>query len=105
MENSRAKLLRKGVDAIVLNDVTNEGAGIDADLNAATFLTLTTSIEMPRMHKRKLADRILDEIVTLRRPNSMVVELGEHEDAQTRQDRVRSQADSPATARRQIIVE
>ncbi len=39
MENGRAKLLRKGADAIVVNDVTGEGVGIDADMNAATFLT------------------------------------------------------------------
>src|SRR5262249_30586229 len=62
-ENGRAKLLRKGADAIVVNDVSGEGVGIDADRNAATFLTPTTSIDMPEMPKRKLADRILDEIV------------------------------------------
>jgi hypothetical protein len=39
MENGRAKLLRKGADAIVVNDVAGEGVGIDADTNAATFLT------------------------------------------------------------------
>jgi hypothetical protein len=48
MENGRAKLLRKGADAIVVNDVTGEGVGIDADTNAATFLTLTTAVELPR---------------------------------------------------------
>lgn len=105
IENGRAKLLRKGVDAIVVNDVSGENSGFDADLNAATFLTLTTSIDLPQMHKRKLADRILDEIVTLRRPNSMVVELGEHQNPQMRQDQVLRQTDSPAAARRQIIVE
>src|SRR6266702_1583355 len=75
MENGRAKLLRKGADAIVVNDVAGEGVGIDSDLNAATFLTLSTSIELPEMPKRKLADRILDEIVTLRRPRSLMVEI------------------------------
>ena len=64
MANGRAKLLSKGADAIVVNDVSGNGVGIDADRNAATFLTLTTSIELPAMHKRKLADRILDEIVS-----------------------------------------
>src|SRR5450631_238246 len=76
MENGRAKLLRKGADAIVVNDVAGEGVGIDSDLNAATFLTLTTAIELPEMPKRKLADRILDEILTLRRPRSLMVEIG-----------------------------
>jgi phosphopantothenoylcysteine decarboxylase/phosphopantothenate--cysteine ligase len=102
MENGRAKLLRKGVDAIVINDVSSEGVGFDSDFNAATFLTLTTAIELPQMPKRSLADRILDEILTLRRPQSMVLELDE--DEKSRQDRVLSEA-LPSAARRQLIVE
>jgi phosphopantothenoylcysteine decarboxylase/phosphopantothenate--cysteine ligase len=102
MENGRAKLLRKGADAIVINDMTGDGVGIDADLNAATFLTLTTATELPEMHKRKLADRILDEILTLRRPRSLVLELDEHQDAKARQDQVLKQT---TAARRQLVVE
>ncbi len=101
MENGRAKLLRKGVDAIVVNDVSAEGVGIDADVNAATFLTSTTAIELPEMPKRKLADRILDEILTLRRPRSLVVEL----DEETPQQKVLSESVSPASVQRQLIVE
>jgi phosphopantothenoylcysteine decarboxylase/phosphopantothenate--cysteine ligase len=101
MENGRAKLLRKGADAIVVNDVAREGVGIDADDNAATFLTASTSIEMPRMPKRKLADRILDEIVALRRPKPLVME-GE---GVTAQDEVLKQSVAPQPARRAIIVE
>jgi phosphopantothenoylcysteine decarboxylase/phosphopantothenate--cysteine ligase len=103
MENGRAKLLRKGADAIVVNDVSGESKGIDADRNAATFLTLSTSIELPEMPKRQLADRILDEILTLRRPRSMVLEFDEHQDHQSRQDQARDEA--APTARRQLIVE
>jgi phosphopantothenoylcysteine decarboxylase/phosphopantothenate--cysteine ligase len=105
MENGRAKLLRKGADAIVVNDVASEGVGIDSDLNAATFLTLTTAIELPEMPKRKLADRILDEIVTLRRPRSMVVELDglSTQDGLSNQDKILSQSAVPP--RRQLIVE
>ncbi|MDR3725068.1 MAG: bifunctional phosphopantothenoylcysteine decarboxylase/phosphopantothenate--cysteine ligase CoaBC [Terracidiphilus sp.] len=105
MENGRAKLLRKGVDAIVVNDVTAPGVGFDADTNAATFLTATTSIEMQKMPKRELADRILDEILALRKPRSVMVELDIEEDEQTRQNRVLNETVSPAAARRQIIVE
>jgi phosphopantothenoylcysteine decarboxylase/phosphopantothenate--cysteine ligase len=75
LENGRAKLLRKGVDAIVINDVSREGVGFDSDVNGATFLTTTTAIDLPEMSKRKLADRILDEVVALRRPQSLLVEL------------------------------
>ncbi|MGD0860373.1 MAG: bifunctional phosphopantothenoylcysteine decarboxylase/phosphopantothenate--cysteine ligase CoaBC [Terracidiphilus sp.] len=108
MENGRAKLLRKGADAIVVNDVSGDGAGIDADLNAAAFLTLTTAIELPEMPKRKLADRILDEILTLRRPQSLLLEFDEHVDVKSRQDQVLSQSDQPAArpaATGRLIVE
>ena len=101
MENGRAKLLRKGADAIVVNDVSGEGVGIDSDRNAATFLTPSTSIELPEMTKRKLADRILDEISALRRPRPLVFEVDEG----SPQDRVLNESAAPATSRRQIIVE
>jgi len=104
MENGRAKLLRKGADAIVVNDVAGEGVGIEADTNAATFLTPATAIEMPEMHKRQLADRILDEILALRRPRAVVVELDERESAQASHDRVLKET-SPTAARRELIVE
>ena len=105
MENGRAKLLRKGADAIVVNTVTGDGVGIEADSNSATFLTLSTSIELPEMPKRSLADRILDEIMTLRRPRSMMVELDEHVDEKTRQDEVLKQVVSTSASGRQLIVE
>jgi len=70
----RDKLLRKGADAIVLNDVSREEIGFDSDRNAATVLTQQTSIELPEMSKRELADRILDEALTLRRPQSVINE-------------------------------
>jgi phosphopantothenoylcysteine decarboxylase / phosphopantothenate---cysteine ligase len=101
MENGRAKLLRKGADAIVVNDVSGEGVGIDSDRNAATFLTSSKSIELPEMTKRKLADRILDEISALRRPRPVVFEV----DEDSPQDKVLKESVAPITARRQIIVE
>lgn len=102
MENGRAKLLRKGVDAIVVNDVSGEGVGIDADLNAATFLTATTSIELPEMPKRKLADRILDEIVALRRPRGMVLEF---EDARYEAALPQSESSAAAVLNRKLSIE
>ncbi|MGD0740179.1 MAG: bifunctional phosphopantothenoylcysteine decarboxylase/phosphopantothenate--cysteine ligase CoaBC [Terracidiphilus sp.] len=103
-ENGRAKLLAKGADAIVANDVNGDGVGIDADTNGATFLTRTTSLELPQMPKRQLADRILDEILTLRRPRSVVVEDDEHQETQTAQDRVLSES-IPVGAGRRILIE
>jgi len=97
VENGRAKLLRKGVDAIVINDVSKPEIGFDSDANAATFLTLTKAIDLPEMPKRKLADRILDEVVALRRPQSLLVELGAAQ--------VPSREEKQAAVRRQIIIE
>jgi phosphopantothenoylcysteine decarboxylase/phosphopantothenate--cysteine ligase len=97
VENGRAKLLRKGVDAIVINDVSREGIGFDSDANAATFLTQTKAIDLPEMPKRKLADRILDEVVALRRPQSLLVELSAGQ--------IVSREERQAAARRQIIIE
>lgn len=76
LQHGRDKLLRKGVDAIVLNDVSREGIGFDSDHNAATFLTQTKAIDLPEMSKRDLADRILEEVLSLRRPQSVVAETG-----------------------------
>jgi phosphopantothenoylcysteine decarboxylase/phosphopantothenate--cysteine ligase len=109
MENGRAKLLRKGADAIVVNDVAGEGVGIDADTNAATFLTRATAVELPEMPKRQLADRILDEILTLRRPRPMMLEMDEsqesaRDDVQSSQDKVLDESVVVAS-RRQLIVE
>jgi len=72
--HARAKLMRKGADAIVLNDVSREGIGFDSDRNAVTFLTPSTALELPEMAKRDLADRILQEILGLRRPQKVLTE-------------------------------
>ena len=107
MQHGRDKLMRKGVDAIVVNDVAGKTTGIDSDLNAATFLTPSTAIELPEMTKRKLADRILDEIVALRRSRGLVVEF-EQDAAEVpapATDSAEAVIAAPAASRRQIIVE
>jgi len=105
MENGRAKLLSKDADAIVVNNVAGESSGIDSDTNAATFLTRATAVELPEMPKRQLADRILDEILTLRHTRPVVVEIDGHEDAQAAQDRVLSESIPLGAGRRQILIE
>ena len=105
LENGRAKLLRKGVDAIVVNDVSREGVGFDSDSNGATFLTSNTAIDFPEMSKRKLADRILDEIVGLRRPQSLLVELSGMESELDEQALAEDEIVPAAGRRGQIIIE
>ncbi|HWZ51265.1 MAG TPA: bifunctional phosphopantothenoylcysteine decarboxylase/phosphopantothenate--cysteine ligase CoaBC [Granulicella sp.] len=66
LENGRAKLRRKGADAIVINDVSRPGLGFDSNANAATLLTGTEQIDLPPMPKSAMAGRILDQIPALR---------------------------------------
>jgi phosphopantothenoylcysteine decarboxylase/phosphopantothenate--cysteine ligase len=69
VEHARQKLRRKKLDAIVANDITRDGAGFDAETNAITIITADCDApqELPLMSKREAADKILDEIVRLRR--------------------------------------
>ncbi len=71
LANARAKLARKGADAIVANDVSAPGLGFDSERNAATFLTPTRQIDFPAQSKSDLATHILDEIVDLRVTNTL----------------------------------
>ena len=70
IENGREKLLRKGADAIVVNNVSLPGLGFDSDSNAATFLTLEGEVDLPPMSKNALAGHILDAVVQLRTATS-----------------------------------
>ena len=63
---AREKMLAKGADAIVFNNVSLPGIGFDSDRNAATFVTREHAIDIPEMSKREMADRILDQVVALR---------------------------------------
>jgi phosphopantothenoylcysteine decarboxylase/phosphopantothenate--cysteine ligase len=66
-ENARKKLAAKNADLIVANDVTAEGAGFDLDTNVVTlFARDGRDLPLPKMTKREVADRILDEVVRLR---------------------------------------
>jgi phosphopantothenoylcysteine decarboxylase / phosphopantothenate---cysteine ligase len=66
LANGRLKLARKGVDAIVVNDVSVEGTGFDAEQNAGSFLTKSGAVVIPVMSKAMMAGRILDEVARLR---------------------------------------
>jgi len=66
-ENARVKLVRKGADLVVANDVTQQGAGFDVDTNIVTLVRADGSqLELPQMSKQDLATRLLDEVVALR---------------------------------------
>jgi phosphopantothenoylcysteine decarboxylase/phosphopantothenate--cysteine ligase len=65
--NARAKLQSKKLDVVVANDVTQTGAGFEADTNIVTILTRDgQEIPLPQMSKLAVANRILDEVVRLK---------------------------------------
>jgi phosphopantothenoylcysteine decarboxylase/phosphopantothenate--cysteine ligase len=64
--NARAKLLRKGADALVVNDVSVPGIGFDSDRNAGLFITEGSTVSLPESSKREMAGRILDQVKSLR---------------------------------------
>ncbi len=66
LANGRAKLLRKGADALFVNDVSEPGQGFDADHNAGIWITPTETVELPQTSKRDLARNILDHALTLK---------------------------------------
>jgi phosphopantothenoylcysteine decarboxylase/phosphopantothenate--cysteine ligase len=74
IENALDKLQRKKLDAVVANDVSRTDAGFDSNDNAVTIITCEQSpLELPLMSKRDAAQRILDEIVRLRRTRKLQV--------------------------------
>ena len=67
-ENARAKLQRKAADMIVANDVTQEGAGFDADTNIVTmYLPNAPEVSLPKLNKFEVANRIFDQALSIRR--------------------------------------
>lgn len=63
---ARGKLRNKGADAIVLNDIGQQGIGFDSDRNAAVFLTADTAVHLEESSKDHIAAQVLDQAVTLR---------------------------------------
>ncbi len=64
-ENAKKKLAKKNLDMIVANDVTAEGAGFGVDTNIVTLITQDDLKPLPKMTKRQVGDRILDEALRL----------------------------------------
>ncbi|MBI5442157.1 MAG: bifunctional phosphopantothenoylcysteine decarboxylase/phosphopantothenate--cysteine ligase CoaBC [Deltaproteobacteria bacterium] len=69
--NARVKLVEKKLDLIVANDVTAPGAGFHGETNAVRILgSEGRETVVPLMTKDRVADRVLDSILKLRRKGS-----------------------------------
>jgi len=69
IQHATEKLKKKGLDAIVANDVSNLDSGFDSENNAVAivFHDDREIVQLPLMSKTETAQRILDEIAKLRR--------------------------------------
>ena len=61
LEYAKAKLIKKNLDFIVANDVTEKGAGFNTDTNLIKLLFRDGKVEsLPLQSKQQLAKIILD---------------------------------------------
>jgi phosphopantothenoylcysteine decarboxylase/phosphopantothenate--cysteine ligase len=66
VERAREKLDRKGVDAIVLNDVSRSEIGFESDENEVVIVERSGEHQIPLAPKEGVADAILDRVEALR---------------------------------------
>ena len=63
---ARGKLEAKGLDAIVVNDVSDASIGFEADANEVTLVLAGADTPLARGTKREVAESILDGLIRLR---------------------------------------
>ncbi len=76
LENARRKLASKAVDAIVVNDVSRKGIGMDSERNAVTIITPAETIDVPETTKWEVAHRVLDAVVRIKQQRSEAAPAG-----------------------------
>ena len=69
----RAKLTRKDLDAVIVNDVGAPGIGFDAAQNEVTIVTPDSEKHVPRASKAEVATAILDAVLSRRSSSDMKV--------------------------------
>jgi phosphopantothenoylcysteine decarboxylase/phosphopantothenate--cysteine ligase len=70
LDRARAKLTRKAVDLIVLNDVSDPAIGFESGDNAVTLIAADGEAAVPIAPKDAIADAILDRVARLRESSS-----------------------------------
>jgi phosphopantothenoylcysteine decarboxylase/phosphopantothenate--cysteine ligase len=66
VERGRAKLVRKALDAVVVNDISRADIGFDSEENEVTIVLAAGEREVGRRPKAEVAAAILDEVEHLR---------------------------------------
>ncbi len=62
IERAREKLARKGLDMIVLNDVSDPSIGFESGDNAVTLIDAAGETGLPLASKDEIAEQILDQV-------------------------------------------
>jgi phosphopantothenoylcysteine decarboxylase/phosphopantothenate--cysteine ligase len=70
VERGRAKLARKGLDAVVVNDISRADIGFESPENEVTIVLADGEREVGRRPKLEVAAAILDEVERLRAPGA-----------------------------------
>jgi phosphopantothenoylcysteine decarboxylase/phosphopantothenate--cysteine ligase len=65
-ESGRVKIERKGVDAIVVNDISDPAIGFESEENEVTIVTASGARRVPRGQKTAVAAAIVDVVQELR---------------------------------------
>jgi len=65
LENARAKLVRKGLDLIALNDVSDSRIGFRSNDNALTLLWTDGEQQVPMQDKAAIARALMDKVLEL----------------------------------------
>jgi phosphopantothenoylcysteine decarboxylase/phosphopantothenate--cysteine ligase len=73
LEYGREKLARKGLDAVVVNDVAQPGVGFDSAENEVTILWAGQELHVPRASKAVVAAAILDTVLSHRSSTTLRV--------------------------------
>ncbi|HWY91127.1 MAG TPA: bifunctional phosphopantothenoylcysteine decarboxylase/phosphopantothenate--cysteine ligase CoaBC [Solirubrobacteraceae bacterium] len=66
IECGQAKLVGKGLDAVVVNDISRTDIGFEVDANEVTILTAAGERHVPRASKIEVAEAVLDAVEGLR---------------------------------------
>jgi len=66
ISRARDKLERKGLDAIIFNDVSNSEIGFDSKRNEVTIVERDSEHQIPIASKDEIAEAILDRVAAIR---------------------------------------
>ena len=71
LDNARQKRRRKGLDLIVVNDVSDTRIGFNSELNAVTLVAADGETTLPMAPKAEIARQLIERIADLHRARAV----------------------------------